>query len=119
MAPDAHSNSSPALGRRSRTPLHRLTPEAGSGLSSTGRDVRLGWRLVREPRAGELGAFELSVEATRPEAANDDTGAEHQVGLQVHSGVFMNASAHLTRRCSEPRHAMRPYGTAQRPTPAP
>ena len=55
------------------------TPELGLGLSDTGRDYRLGWRfgLARSDRVD----LELGIEATRREAANDDAGAEHAVGL--------------------------------------
>ena len=55
------------------------TPTLGLGLSDTGRDYRLGWRfgLVRRDRVD----LELGIEATRREAANDDAGAEHAVGL--------------------------------------
>ena len=56
------------------------TPELGLGLSDTGRDYRLGWRL----ELGSSGAtsFEFGLEATRRESANDDA-AEHAVGVRV------------------------------------
>ena len=56
------------------------TPELGLGLSDTGRDYRLGWRL----ELGSSGAtsFEFGIEATRRESANDDA-AEHAVGVRV------------------------------------
>ena len=61
-----------------------LTPEAGVGLSDTGRDYSLGWRLVLHPGAGgDSGSLELSFEARRRESANDDAPAEHQVGLKL------------------------------------
>ena len=54
------------------------TPELGLGVSESGRDWRLGWRLGL---AGSgRGAFGLGVEATRREPANDDT-PENRVGL--------------------------------------
>ena len=56
------------------------TPEVGAGLSDTGRDYRLGWRL-RRAGAGP-GSLEFSLEATRRESANDNTGAEHGIGLR-------------------------------------
>ena len=56
------------------------TPELGFGVSESGRDYRLGWRLT--PAGGNAGAFEFSVEATRREAANDD-GSEHGVSLRA------------------------------------
>ena len=61
------------------------TPEAGFGLSDTGRDYSLGWRLVRRSSAGDIGSLELAVEATRRESDNLDsgTGAEHTVGLRL------------------------------------
>ena len=65
-----------------------FTPEAGVGLSDTGRDYRLGWRLVRIERgAGPPGAsLELSFGATRREStASDDVPPEHGVGLRLTS----------------------------------
>ena len=59
------------------------TPEAGVGLSDTGRDYSLGWRLVRGGFGGGGGTFELSFEARRRESANDDTPPEHEVGLRL------------------------------------
>ena len=63
-----------------------FTPEAGVGLSDTGRDYSLGWRLVRGAGSGgDGGSFELSFEATRRESANDDTPPEHTFGLRLTS----------------------------------
>ena len=59
------------------------TPEVGVGLSDTGRDYSLGWRLVRGGFGGDGGSFELSFEARRRESANDDTPPEHEVGLRL------------------------------------
>ena len=59
-----------------------FTPEIGVGLSDTGRDYSLGWRLVRGG-SGNGGSFELSFEARRRESANDDTPPEHEVGLRL------------------------------------
>ena len=54
------------------------TSELGLGLSESGRDWRLGWRLGL---AGSgRGAFGLGVEASRREPANDDT-PENRIGL--------------------------------------
>ena len=61
-----------------------LTPEAGAGFADSGRDYRLGLRLTP---AGDAGTLELSFEALRREAANDDGGgagaAEHEVGVRL------------------------------------
>ena len=57
------------------------TPEIGFGLSDSGRDYSLGWRLTREGR--DAGSFEFALEATRRESANDDTPPEHTVGLRL------------------------------------
>ena len=54
------------------------TPEFGLGLSESGRDWRLGWRLGLA-RSGRVD-FGLGVEATRREPANDDA-PENRVGL--------------------------------------
>ena len=59
------------------------TPEIGVGLSDTGRDYSLGWRLVRGGFGGDGGSLELSFEATRRESANDDTPPEHEVGFRL------------------------------------
>ena len=56
------------------------TPNLGFGLSGDGaRDLRLGWRLTSAV-AGDPG-FEVSLDATRREAANDNA-AEHGVMLR-------------------------------------
>ena len=65
-----------------------VTPEAGVGLSNTGRDYRLGWQLVRLAQgAGFPGSsFELSMDATRREgAASSHAPLEHAVGLRLTS----------------------------------
>ena len=59
------------------------TPEARVGLSDTGRDYSLGWRLVRDGSGSDGGSLELSFEARRRESANDDTPPEHEVGLRL------------------------------------
>ena len=56
------------------------TPELGIGLSDTGRDYRLGWRLGRGSIGGA--SFELGLEATRREAANGNE-AGHAVGFRI------------------------------------
>ncbi len=50
------------------------TPNVGFGMSDTARDWRIGWRLT--PAGG--GGFEIGLDATRREAANDNE-AEHGV----------------------------------------
>ena len=50
--------------------LFTATPELGFGFSNTGRDYRLGWRLAREIRPGDLGSLELVLEGTRGEPAS-------------------------------------------------
>ena len=59
------------------------TPEAGVGLSDTGRDYSLGWRLVRGGSGSDGGSLELSFEARRRESANDNADPEHAVGLRL------------------------------------
>ena len=56
------------------------TPNVGLGLSDTARDYRLGWRLT--PAAGGDTGFELSLDATRRESA-EDGDAEHGVMLRA------------------------------------
>ena len=61
------------------------TPEAGFGLSDTGRDYGLGWRLVRggAGTGPDDGSLELSFEARRRESAHEDTPPAHEVGLRL------------------------------------
>ena len=56
--------------------------ELGLGLSNDHREYGLGWRL--NPSGGDLSAFELRLDATRREAANDDdAGSKPEHGLQL------------------------------------
>ena len=57
-------------------------PELGLGLTNTGRELRLGWRLAEWVFAGV--AFEVGVEGTRREAAGGDADPEH--GITVDAG---------------------------------
>ena len=59
------------------------TPEADIGLSDTGRDYSLGWRLVRGGSGDDGGSLEISFEARRSESANDDTQPVHDVGFRL------------------------------------
>ena len=54
------------------------TPHLGVGLTESGRDYRLGWRLT-SARRGDPG-FEINLDATRREAAN--ANAEHGIALR-------------------------------------
>ncbi|MCY4502478.1 MAG: hypothetical protein OXE57_13060, partial [Alphaproteobacteria bacterium] len=62
-----------------------FTPEAGLGLSDTGRDMSLGWRLQRRPRPGDLDSLELSFEARRRESEGGDGSPQHEIGLRLTS----------------------------------
>ena len=65
----------PAFGER-----FTATPEFGVALSDTAREIRLGWKLGL---AGSgTSSFELGVEATRTETAND-SGPEHGIRLRL------------------------------------
>ena len=55
------------------------TPNVGFGMSEAARDYRIGWRLT--PAAANASGFEVSLDATRREAANDNDG-EHGVMLR-------------------------------------
>ena len=57
-------------------------PEITLGLSDTGSDYSLGWRLVRGGGFGG-GSFAMSVEAQRREPGNDDIAPEHRVGFRI------------------------------------
>ena len=60
-----------------------MTPELGVGLSPESRDYRLGWRLGFT--RGGPASFELGIEATRREPANDDAAPD--------TGVMLNLGA--------------------------
>ena len=66
-------------------------PEIGFGLGNTEREVRLGWRLAEQTSAAM--AFELGVEATRVETAENATNARH--------GVTVGAGWRLTTERNE------------------
>ena len=57
------------------------TPEAGVGLSNADRDYRVGWRLAlaRSDRV----KFNVSLNATRRELANNDREPDDEIGLRV------------------------------------
>ena len=55
---------------------------SGLGVSDTGREVRLGWRLGLA-RGGERVSFDLGLEAARRESANDDRAPEGRIGLRL------------------------------------
>ncbi|MDE2912839.1 MAG: hypothetical protein OXL68_07940 [Paracoccaceae bacterium] len=57
------------------------TPHAGLSLSEGGRELRLGWRLTSSSAGGP--GFEIGLDATRKESANDNAGPEHGIGLRV------------------------------------
>ena len=62
------------------------TPEIAVGLSNAGRDYSLGWRLVRDGEAPDGRSLQLTVEARRREAANDqNTPPEHAIGFRATS----------------------------------
>ena len=56
-------------------------PEIGFGLSDTGRDFSLGWRLAGD-RSGGGGAFQLSAEARRYET-DGNRPPEHRIGVRL------------------------------------
>ncbi len=69
----------PAFGDR-----FTMTPELGVALSDAAREYRLGWRLG--PAPGGASSFELGVEATRTEPAND-AGPEPEHGVRLRLNV--------------------------------
>ena len=56
------------------------TPNLGLGLSESGRDWRLGWRLT--PALRGVPGFEVNLDATRREPANDNGPVEHGIALR-------------------------------------
>ena len=59
------------------------TPHAGFTLGESAREFKLGWRLA--PTTGKGLDFDLGLEATRREAANDGGEAEHGIGLKLNA----------------------------------
>ena len=65
------------------------TPKIAVGLSHTGWDYSLGWRLVRRARSGDTGSLELSLEARRHESTKLGAGsgagsrAAHETGFRI------------------------------------
>ena len=57
-------------------------PEIGLGLSGTGREYILGWRLTDDGSRGS-GGFQLSTEARRIETAVGSGPAEHRIGARL------------------------------------
>ena len=57
-------------------------PEIGLGLSGTGREYILGWRLADDGSRGS-GRFQLSTEARRIETAGGGGPAEHRIGARL------------------------------------
>ena len=76
------------------------TPNVGLGLSGDGaRDYRLGWRLTLAAASGATG-FEVSLDATRREAAGED--AEHGVMLRTRcAGSRMADNGRVSARRAE------------------
>ena len=64
------------------------TPELGVALSDAAREYRLGWKLGLAP--GGPSSFELGIEATRREPAND---AGSGAGVQVEHGIGVKLEA--------------------------
>ena len=56
------------------------TPNLGFGLSEGTRDWRVGWRLA--PAGATAAGFEMNLDATRSEPANDDGPPGHEVMLR-------------------------------------
>ena len=61
------------------------TPNLGFGLSDTARDYRIGWRLTSAVR-GDPG-FEVSLDATRREPANDNGAGVPEHGVMLRSAI--------------------------------
>ena len=59
------------------------TPHAGFTLGESAREFKLGWRLAPATRKGL--EFDLGLEATRRESANDGGEAEHGIGLELNA----------------------------------
>ena len=58
-------------------------PEIGFGLSDTGRDYSVGWRLLDGASRAGSDSLELSVAARRIERAGGDTSPDHEIGLRL------------------------------------
>lgn len=58
------------------------TPEVGLGVTGTGRETVLGWRLTRDRQPDDIRSLELSLEARRQESAYDDGNPAHRIGAR-------------------------------------
>ena len=63
---------------------HRFvgTPELGLGLTDTGRELRLGWRLGLARGTGRV-SLALALEAARRESANDEREPEDRIAARL------------------------------------
>ena len=59
------------------------TPEFGLGLTDSGRENSLGWRLVRNRRTNDSSALELLFEGRQRENDSDHAGPEHTIGFRL------------------------------------
>ena len=57
------------------------TPEVGIGLSDADRNYKVGWRL--ELARSDRVSFNVSLDATRREPANDDWDPDEEIGLRL------------------------------------
>ena len=67
-------------------------PEIGLGLSGTGREYILGWRLAGDGSRGSAG-FQLSTEARRIETTGGSGPAEHRIGARLSARWYAAALA--------------------------
>ena len=61
------------------------TPNLGFGLSDTARDYRIGWRLT--PAVQGASGFEVNLDATRRETANDNGAGVPEHGVMLRSAI--------------------------------
>ena len=89
-----------------------MTPELGLGLSDTGREYSLGWRLTERVVAGL--AFELGLEGTRRESADEAAGPEHGLGAGL--GWRLEGGEPWPSRCASRRRGAMSRMTTRRRT---
>ena len=78
--------------------LYTGTPELGLGLSNTGREYSVGWRLAESPHLGLV--FGFDVKGSRHESVDSDAKPENRltIGLGWRLGTARRENVHFEAR---------------------
>ena len=84
------------------------TPELGLGLSKTGREYSVGWRLAESTNLGLV--FGFDVEGSRHESVDSDAKPEHRLtlGLGWRLGTARRENVHFEARFEASAELMSP-----------